>query len=953
MLSNRVNQEAGKCHRNYVTLNQPPLLDFARIRESDDVKIVIHNTEHKFAPDAEASGTDVQKQPIFASKVYLNNKKIIETTYGLPFIRFVQGTRPKITYDNRTLFTFNIHYHGLNTVGSEDGTAMELVFGKNTALGRLVTFQFPEITNNQTLLWFHSHNMFVSMELIYAGALGLLQIVDKESQWLTDYFEYGNNQLLLEALDMDLTSSGTQTFANLPVDENRSNFAVINGQSAVSWYSSTPVPFVNPLVHKSSKNLVKIDILNASLNWRVFHLGVCDINSNLKPFYLVQSDAGLINPREVEMTFIQVAGRVSIIIDLNRFEHKTAYLAFYNYDLTEVFGSVPTFPDQPNNPTITATVPDLKQSITATANPTSYPTPIPDPNKQNQQGIFTNLDYPTVPLIKQTEQVLDNGTIKVPHKSGLKVFLKIELDDRYDCDCDCNHNYNHNDSLEAVISQIRHTVFGRQTYEAHKSLIKQPCFEYNKGINYLAYLNKDYFYNLPKFTPDVPTRNILLLPESDINTIAGGEQNGTTEFVDGANRIMVDLWNSDQLNLDWALQQYQKTPNNYKPPILPTSKFRIFKTDDRFSNTAMISNDTLKIQFFSQEVAYGDLRQAPLTTVTVVFPPTPPCKLLNIQQWIDLVNTTFSQTTVELPGLNTTLDKIITCDWSFFPYRYDFLYQRSIYIKSAVIKTVNKSKFWLRLLARWPLLQFFGKPLTGSTLEPASDLLSQLRGKLEKTRLKAGRNKPVISNNSSPLSYPTQLRRLRPIKAKSLYMKCDEFGTYGTLDAEIQQIFPFYATSDGTVQLPIACMKRDAELIISPNETYIGLYDGYLNDNLSSFSVKLRSSEQWIYTNGDNADAHPLHFHLTSGFASPQSVYSSPGLLSCRRTNDELIYSRDIYQIGPQEVASFFLTWPDYPSTETTDFPHLPCIGGVIHCHFLQHNDANSMIIQYFVDREC
>ena len=213
---------------------------------------------------------------------------------------------------------------------------------------------------------------------------------------------------------------------------------------------------------------------------------------------------------------------------------------------------------------------------------------------------------------------------------------------------------------------------------------------------------------------------------------------------------------------------------------------------------------------------------------------------------------------------------------------------------------------------------------------------------MEKARLKAGRSRTI-----------TKSERLKPNKGKSLYIKCDEFGTYGTLDAEIQQIFPFYATSDGAVQLPIACMKRNAELIISPDETYIGLYDGYLNDNLNSFSVKLHSIEQWIYTNGDDADAHPLHFHLTSGFASPQSVYNSPGLLSCKRTYDELIYSRDIYQLGPQESASFFLTWPHYPSHETTDSPHLRCISGVIHCHFLQHNNANSMIIQYFVDKEC
>jgi len=177
---------------------------------------------------------------------------------------------------------------------------MELVFGPSTLLGTQVTFQFPEITNNQSLLWYHSHNMFISMELVYGGIVGLLQIVDKKTEWLTNYFQYGDNNILLEALDMDLTSTGKQTFANLVTDENRSNFTVINGTSVLNWYSSDPVPFVNPLYHKSTKNLVKIDILNASLNWRVFHLGVCDKHYHSKPFYIVQTDSGLINPREQE-----------------------------------------------------------------------------------------------------------------------------------------------------------------------------------------------------------------------------------------------------------------------------------------------------------------------------------------------------------------------------------------------------------------------------------------------------------------------------------------------------------------------------------------------------------------------------------------------------------------------------------------------------------------------------
>ena len=123
----------------------------------------------------------------------------------------------------------------------------------------------------------------------------------------------------------------------------------------MNWYSSKSVPFVNHLFHNTTQNLVKIDILNASLNWRVFHLGVCDEKGKIKPFYLVQTDSGLMNPTKLTVIPIAVAGRVGIIIDLNDFKNGVAYLFFYNYDLTEMFSSMPTFPDQPNNPTLTGT----------------------------------------------------------------------------------------------------------------------------------------------------------------------------------------------------------------------------------------------------------------------------------------------------------------------------------------------------------------------------------------------------------------------------------------------------------------------------------------------------------------------------------------------------------------------------------------------------------------------
>jgi hypothetical protein len=62
------------------------------------------------------------------------------------------------------------------------------------------------------------------------------------------------------------------------------------------------------------------------------------------------------------------------------------------------------------------------------------------------------------------------------------------------------------------------------------------------------------------------------------------------------------------------------------------------------------------------------------------------------------------------------------------------------------------------------------------------------------------------------------------------------------------------------------------------------------------------------------------------------------------------LYSRDIYQIGPQQTVGFYLTWPYYPSNAKTSSPNIKGVGGVIHCHFLPHNDTNSMIIQYYVD---
>lgn len=183
------------------------------------------------------------------------------------------------------------------------------------------------------------------------------------------------------------------------------------------------------MYHKTNDKIVKIDILNATLNWRVYHIGVCDIKSNIKSFYLIQTDGGLINPIKLDMTFIPVAGRISILVDLNDFIDNIAQVFFYDYDLTEIFDSSQLVPDDKNNPLLLATIPNYEK------NQTPYPTPIPDSNQQNQQNQQdnpSNLNYPKINQIEQVEGILEFGLIEKPIKKNIKPFLNIIYKSNFD-----------------------------------------------------------------------------------------------------------------------------------------------------------------------------------------------------------------------------------------------------------------------------------------------------------------------------------------------------------------------------------------------------------------------------------------------------------------------------------------------------------------------------------------
>ena len=444
--------------------------------------------------------------------------------------------------------------------------------------------------------------------------------------------------------------------------------------------------------------------------------------------------------------------------------------------------------------------------------------------------------------------------------------------------------------------------------------------------DYFVSLNPKYYYNLPTVNSKTPLRNICIWCENDLNYVRGGPGNayimngegvniyGVTEFCISSGRIRSDLWNSVELDLNEALVEYSKSPNNFKPSILPSCEFMVTKMNDNYSNIAMISNDRYTIQGFDTNISYDDTKSIPLFSATIILPPTNPRENLNIEQWINLLNNSLKMTNIIVNGQILSAFDVLSFDWSFFPLGVNLLNGVTKYFKSAIIKTKNSSNYCIRILGRWSILQMMGKSLTGSV-----------------------NTTPPIPN-STPCC--------------SVDAPCDEDYLYGIYNNLIQSFYPYYATNNENVQKPILCPRRDGQLIVQSKQTYNGFFHDMSNDNVKTFCTKLRSTEIWTYLNGDISESHPLHFHLTSGFSYPSLSLinnSTPETISNEEVGLTHTFSRDIYQIGPQQSVTFSITWPYYSSEDTTCYPYIPNIGSVIHCHYLQHYDLNSFALIYAV----
>lgn len=895
----------------------PPLLDFTKNYGEFGYVDITLNKSFKPAPDCAPSGAS-ESLPILQSSYHMaSDKQVYSKPFGLPYFKFKRGMPANIHFTNKTGYSFNLHWHGLNTPGDTDGATETLEFGVDTYFTTKFSLTIPAITNNSALLWVHAHNMFISAPIMYGGAYGAVLLVDDISSRVTDLFKYGDNHLILAYQDLQLNADGSLTTADIYTDENRNPFGMINGVSCINWYKNGKAPYTTQLYHTSTENLVKIDFVSPTNSFRYYWIGVCDKHDNIKPFTHVQTDGGLKNPIKLTMLGVASAQRVSIIVDLCDFDCGEAYVFFYNFDLTEVYGLFVN-----DNGVLASPTPDLAQS----GNPTPYPTPIPDPSTcdgqtyTNQQGDPTNLTYPPIcPYIPQTIIEVPTGNVPAPQQTGqpysIKKFLKLNWNKR---------SKKNPLSLKRVVSEIRKIVFGEENYCLYKNIIKQPNFEFNNKIfNYIPMLNPKYFYNIPDTTVQ-RARNFILNGDDcenyevncnlhpDVCASCGGSPNplGGTEFVNGQNRVFFDQWNSEELDLNYALEQYKLNPNNWKPDILPTVLFKISQTNMEYYNLMMENNDTLLIEFFNKDINYEEEAGTPIASATIIFPPTNPSppatisKPYNIAQWTALVNQMFEQTSVVINGVSHQLSEFLSYDWTFFPFKMNFLLNATTILKSVLVKTTNSSSYHIRLTATWSLLQFFGKNI-----------------------------------GAMPTPVPTGCTNDMFPANKNFY---------------VQTMYVNYATRDPNNPIPTCGCNGDAIMIIKPGQTFKGFYDGFENDNLMVFSVKEDTTEYWIYNNLDTEDSHPLHFHLTQGFLEPKDPINEKYLVDDTRIYYPFTYSLDIYGLPPNHKLAWYLRFPNYNSADTglnLIQPPQPYLGFMFHCHFMEHHDMN-MMGQYFVYKE-
>lgn len=833
-----------------------PILDLVDSKEKS-ITIIVKKSSHKFSRNALASGNGSVN--IFGSESYNTigerNYNFINMEYTLPIIRIKRNRYYNMNIVNNTEYYFNFHWHGLTVPPENDGALIVLAFGPGTPSNKFnIT---GTLVNNSAITLNHPHNMNMSSIFLYGGLFNFINIEDPISSQVDDLFNYNernSNFLQLVYQDIDLNPiDGTLNDDKLYSFSWRAKYGSINGTSCINWYDNDN-KFVDKLYYESNKNVVKVTLLNASCSYRNIYLGVCDINFNIKPFYLVQTDQGYRNPTLVNICSFSIVNRNSIMFDLNNFSNNQAYLFLYNYDLT-------------NRP------------------------------------IENNGIKPFLKIYNRIPQIIPYNVYN-PVNRQLKRYINGKCPDSNvinatQCFYKGNFPQNYKMDLQDIIIQIRKIVFGD-----NPSIInyanQHPNFELYPNINYLQFLNKKYFRNLPDLTNTPPTRKII--GEYDITT---SKDNGSTDYISsGQNRFMVDIFNSkekEMYNLD-------------NKSIIPTCLFKIVDNPNNYENYAMVVNNKLTVNLYDNNNSLLQIINITFDTNTQELP-------YNITEWFNIVNTIFANTNVNIQNKSYKyLSDILNYDYEIAEYSVpyaDTSIPSEIIHTIKIINTNKTTDLTIELQGPQSLLNFFGKPFMG-----------------------------MYMPSHTPMHMSSHTSKHTPIHTP---MHTDN--ECCSKNSSLKQMMVMSGDASGNTQETVH--GGDFTLKIEPYTSYHGFIDGFMNENYSNFTVLKESTERLYYCNLDTEITHPLHFHLTSLYFDRKNPLNSPDVpynnnpTSTTVYNDynQTLYSKDVVNVSPQQKLNFYLKYAFCSSDNA------PYLGYMYHCHIMEHHDM-SMMGQFYVLNE-
>jgi FtsP/CotA-like multicopper oxidase with cupredoxin domain len=503
-----------------------------------------------------------------------------------------------------------------------------------------------------------------------------------------------------------------------------------------------------------------------------------------------------------------------------------------------------------------------------------------------------------------TKQKTICGFNPLPSSYNLNIFLEVHLKK------DISSSF----SLKEYNHKVREIVFGNN-------------IPFGKGDNYLYHLNRDYFYNLPTFHRNTPLRQIVF-------NMPIAPTKGITEFVNMQPRLYADMWN------DYEYAIWKTTRN---PHYLPTCLFNITPTLP-YENYEYLSNDTFVVDIINEQ---GTI----VSHKTIKFPIT---KVpLNILQWTNMVNDLYSNTHIGLPNY-MYLSDILSYEWTDYLYNVGLKVNgKDIFIKTVMIYNKNNSsEYTVKLSGKMALLLLFGKSAGSIISGDTKMIMGENPYTVRQTRLTVSTYlfylMMIISiiffvlwyrtKKNSSLSTKWGISTFVLILFTILFYYHLIYRYTRSSNSNIQQIISCGGDVKG-MKIPLNSTTQYTSLEITPNSSYTGMPNGYANENMFSFCVKENSSERWLFINADTDNSHPLHFHMTSGFADINSELNSQSM-SNPECNYNLTYSKDIYSVGVMTTLLFYIKFSNFNFVTGNKIPYL---GYSFHCHFLLHHDMAMM----------